>query len=221
MSNLKETPENLKEIVILDSATTCDFFCNKDLLTNIRESDRTHHVRSNGGSLRTKVIGDHPLADNAPLHEDALTNLVCLSNLMKKHRVTLDSAVGPHFNVHYEDNQIIQFHQTEHGLFYYDPRKQEVVFLNSQLENSQKHTNRDILRAKKARDLLAMCGYPSIQDCKNAIKNNVIDNCPVTVKDIDIAEDMFGPDVHSLKGKTLKKKPLPVAEDYVRATQRH
>ena len=110
MGNLKETLENLKEIVLLDSATTCDFFCNKHLLAIIRESDRTHHVRSNKGSLQTKVVGDHPLADNALMHEDALTNLACLANLIKKHRATLDSAVESYFNARCKDSQTIKFH---------------------------------------------------------------------------------------------------------------
>ena len=48
-----------------------------------------------------------------------------------------------------------------------------------------------------------MLAYPSIRDYKNAIKYNYIKDCPVTIDDINIAEDIFGLDIHALKGKTI------------------
>ena len=53
-------------------------------------------------------------------------------------------------------------------------------------------------------------GYPSIEDFKNAIKYRYIDDCPITITDIEIAEDIFGKDIHALKGKTVRKAPVRV-----------
>ena len=33
-----------------------------------------------------------------------------------------------------------------------------------------------------------LIGYTSVQDYKKAIQNNLINNCPVTVEDIEMAE---------------------------------
>jgi hypothetical protein len=37
------------------------------------------------------------------------------------------------------------------------------------------------------------------------LEADIIKNCPVTVKDVNIAEKIFGPDIGALKGKTNKK----------------
>ena len=44
---------------------------------------------------------------------------------------------------------------------------------------------------------------------------NAIQNCPVTVKDVKIAERIFGQDMLSLKGKSTRRKPKPVRKDLV------
>ena len=44
---------------------------------------------------------------------------------------------------------------------------------------------------------------------------NGIQNCPVRPVDVDIAENIFGPDIATLKGKSVRKKPNPVLEDWI------
>ena len=55
----------------------------------------------------------------------------------------------------------------------------------------------------------------SKNDYKQLVANNMIRNCPITVKDIDIAEKVYGKSVGALKGKTVRFKPIPVVKDYV------
>ena len=52
-------------------------------------------------------------------------------------------------------------------------------------------------------------------DCKLAVESNAFKNCPVIVKDIEIAEDICGPELATLKGKTTRKKPLVTKHDCV------
>ena len=62
---------------------------------------------------------------------------------------------------------------------------------------------------------LAALGTPSIADLKSAIAMNAIAGLPVTTKDVDLAEKIFGPDLGTLKGKTTRKKPLPLVRDQI------
>eukprot|EP00957_Ditylum_brightwellii_P165192 12577044-Ditylum_brightwellii.AAC.1 len=47
------------------------------------------------------------------------------------------------------------------------------------------------------------------------IQQGSIQNCPVTLEAVKHADIIFGKDVGSLKGKTVRKVPEPVVSDYV------
>jgi len=44
---------------------------------------------------------------------------------------------------------------------------------------------------------------------------NSIKNCPVTTDDIDLTEKIYGPDVASLKCKSVSRYPAPVVNDVI------
>ena len=82
-------------------------------------------------------------------------------------------------------------------------------------ENRFPYSSRQYERAKLAREVYHSIGNPSIKDFKNIIRMNGLRNCPVTQEDIELAEKIFGPDVSTLKGKSTRKKPNPVVDDYI------
>jgi hypothetical protein len=47
------------------------------------------------------------------------------------------------------------------------------------------------------------------------ITTNAIAYNPVTTENINLAEQIFGQDIGSLKGKTTRWKPIPIAQDYI------
>ena len=42
-----------------------------------------------------------------------------------------------------------------------------------------------------------------------------VQNCPIRIEDINIAQNIFGPDMATLKGKSTRKNPKPVLEDWI------
>ena len=70
-------------------------------------------------------------------------------------------------------------------------------------------------RARVARAFYHSVGCPTLTNLKLIIRQNIIKNCPVTVEDVDVAELIFGPDLGTLKGKSTRRKPVPVRDDNI------
>ena len=60
-----------------------------------------------------------------------------------------------------------------------------------------------------------MMGNPSKKDYKTMVSNNLIPECPITSTDITNARAIYGPDLPSVRGKTVRMTPGPVVADYV------
>ena len=86
-----------------------------------------------------------------------------------------------------------------------DTVKESVEGLSQHRYESTKQTRRD----------LAMVGYPSYKDFNNMVRAGMIPNRPVTLEEIKNVHAIFGPDVPSLKGKTVRLKPKPVVSNCV------
>ena len=123
--------------------------------------------------------------------------------------MTYDNKKANSFFVHKTDG-IREFRATAKGLYALDltknKKKSEFQFLQTVEDNKEKHSKRVIEQASKAKELYGIVQYPSIPDFKNMVRFNMIKNCPITVADIEAMEDIFGPDVGALKGKTVWKK---------------
>jgi hypothetical protein len=87
---------------------------------------------------------------------------------------------------------------------------QAVALVNTVASNKSRYTNRAYSRAVLARHLQHIIGRPSTRTFLRIVDNNLLPNCPITRKDILAAEHIFGPDVGSLKGKTVRKASAPV-----------
>ena len=58
-------------------------------------------------------------------------------------------------------------------------------------------------------------GAPGIEKFKGILHTNWIKDCPVIESDINIATEIWGPDVAYLKGKSIKNKPKKFVDDII------
>jgi hypothetical protein len=150
---------------------------------------------------------------------ESIANILSLAQVRKVRRVTMDTDVQPAFHVHTADGSgYTVFSEHASGLYLHDsntgvsypttvakPTSPIVIgysYLQTVAANKATFTKRQIDDADKARALYRTMGRPGPARFLDAIKQNHIINCPITVDDALRAERIYGKDMAYLKGKS-------------------
>ena len=204
---------------------------NEEMIQDIEEAKDEPGVLSNGGGMDINHTAVLKGVGRMPFATEGIANLVGMDQLVKLgFKVVMNSEIENVIFV--EKNDIVRkFRPSENGLYFHDlwdssmryvkkPEKaKNNVFMQSQKENSAWYTKRQVQKAREARNLYQMMMFPSVADFKSAIKFNYIEDCPITVEDIEAAEKIFGKDIHALKGKTVRKAPYQVKVNTIEVPQ--
>ena len=89
------------------------------------------------------------------------------------------------------------------------PEVDEHAMIETVQSNMQRYTKREVAGADRARLLLRKMGFSSIRNAIDIAAGG--SDFDVTARDFEIAEDIYGRDVATLKGKS-RKMPTPVAD---------
>ena len=171
-------------------------------------------IRCNAGVRVTNLVRD--LLGYGPVWFDprGIANVLSLKLVKEKYHVEYDSENNDGFVVTKPTGERFKFVQTGSGPHYLDTTLQNpddfagtTLVVNTVKENKKNYTHNDYLRALRARELQVAMGRPSTATFVEALKNNGILNCPVTPANVEAAEQIFGPDIGSLKGKTTCQNP--------------
>ncbi|KAL7480380.1 hypothetical protein ACHAW6_006074, partial [Cyclotella cf. meneghiniana] len=73
--------------------------------------------------------------------------------------------------------------------------------------NFEGFSKREVLQAIKARRLQSMVGGPGLADYAGMVREKMIEDCPVDHVDLKNAHTIFGPDLASIRGRTVRRKP--------------
>jgi hypothetical protein len=203
--------------ILIDSQSTLDLICNRELLNDIWTVEEGMHIRCNAGSRWTNQQGWLPGYGVVWYDPHAIANILSLSNVALRYRVKYDSEDGNRFEVTLKSGRKKVFEKSEFGLYYLDAAAERArsgsaatVLVNTVEDNKTRYTKAECDRAALARDLQIKIGRPSTRDFIKYVTKNLLPNCPVTKRDIEAAEAIFGPDVGSLKGKTVRRPPVKV-----------
>ena len=115
---------HLRDLILLDSGSTCHTFMNSDLVKNLRKSNRPINMSTNVGSTKIDMEGDVPPLNKVHFDPSGIANVAALGKIMLQgHRVTMDSQIEHCINVYFEGNgkPPTKFMRTEDRLFAYRP----------------------------------------------------------------------------------------------------
>jgi hypothetical protein len=120
-------------------------------------------------------------------------------------------------HVNRKDGSTMTVREYQSGLYYYDashhttdPKTKDnsadYLFLTTVAGNKARFTRRELEGADKAQELYRKIEQPSEKMFNDILDNNRIRNCPVTSDDAKWALRIYGPDIATLKSKTVKQQ---------------
>jgi hypothetical protein len=196
-------------------------------------------INCNAGAVSTNRVGTYGKL-KVWYHPGGIANIFSMHELEKLYRITYNSWEG-HYVVH-APRGAVEFHKDKQGLPYSDleaSSKAAVMLLQGAQVLSMGGTNtrttlmqtvhgnykgykkREVLKAKEARRGQAMIRNPSKGDYKGLVSNNMISNCPITPANITNAHAISGPDLASVRGKTVHRTPAMAVADHVAVPRGH
>jgi hypothetical protein len=202
----------MRYIILLNNQSTVSLFCNSDMVEGIRKVDEELRLATNGGELCTNLKATVPGFQDVWYNSKAITNIFSFAEMEDKHKIAYDSSSEKAFIVHLPDKEV-RFKRNYSGLYYFkkptDKKGTNVCATNADIESIEENKlmfiNRQIQKAKVARQLYHSLGTPSVKDFKTIIITNSIKSLPVTLEDMKTTEAIYRPDIGALKGKTPRK----------------
>ena len=206
--------DSLLDKILLDSQSSIDLFANKNLVTDIQPADKELMLSTNAGQKMINKKAYVPDYGWVYFDEDAVANVFSMAKMRDKFRVSYDE--NEDALVVHHPKKSVQFKRGEDNLYTLKAKYNTKTCLVETVEDNKAfYTKRQVEKAKQARQLLHTLGFPTVNDMKVMIKMNSVSNCPVTIEDVELAEKIYGKDVASLKGKTVRRKPNPVVNNMI------
>jgi hypothetical protein len=207
--------------LLLDSCSSVDIVMNRELLSDIRKVNTPIRINCNSGYVvldQQGKLGNY--TEPVWFHPCGITNLISLHHVKRHFQLTMDTAQTDAIFLHSKDGKRIPFTPSEKGIYKYilpacqnitdlwnllssTSKPQETTLIDTVEDRSKYYTKREIQQAQLARRIQNKVGCPSSKEFQDVVIHH-LPGCTVTVRDIQIAEDLYGPNLASLKGKTVR-----------------
>ena len=202
--------------LLLDSCSTVNLISDKDLLTDIHPVPHSLQVRCNAGTVvidHQGYLGGYP--EPVWFNPNGIANLMSLHNVQRYYQVILNTTKDNAFYINSSKGHQTRWEPSGHGLYHYAMDSSNNIstlwgglsartHINTVAANANGFTRRQCQNAQRARHLQNIVMHPGDRDMKEIVIKHLHD-CPVTGADIDVARTLLGPNLGSLKGKTVRR----------------
>ena len=191
--------------ILLDSCSSANLISDRTLLHNVHQATCPLVVHCNAGSVTLTeqgYFGSYP--EPVWYNPSGLANIMSLNNISKYYQLTMDTMSDVAILLHRSDGSNMRFIPSGKGL-YHHALKDDIdawAMVNTVAERVDKYSKRAIQGARTARRFQNIVMRPGKRDMMEIAITHLRD-CPVKRSDITAAEDIFGPNLGALKGKTV------------------
>ena len=190
-----------KTWLMLDNQSTCSVISNKDMLKDIVDCEPAMMHSQGGKDMLTQkgMLGKVKCF----YFKQGIANILSLAKISVKHCV-FDSANGNFFIVHLGNGKKVWFEQSSEGLYYHDTATRpnhatfsqlveghKLMLVDTVAENMEGFSQRQLKGVKMARDAYKTLVFPSLKEFVSMVRNNLIQNFPITPDDIKNAHQFM------------------------------
>lgn len=180
-----------------------------NLLHDVAHQEAGFIGHGNAGSTFMKEVGSIGFLKKVWLNEDGNSNILPLSELIKMCCINFNSEKSDQFTVNRKKGSV-ELHNNEAGMPYIDLNKSDeraaLCFVETISERYKGYTHQEVKNACAATRAQAMIGHPPDREFRNMVSKHAIPNCLITVKSVDNARSIFGPNLAGVRGRTTRKK---------------
>ena len=191
--------------ILLDNQSTVNVFKNKSLLKNIRSINQGVQIAGVGGSIFTNTIGDHHVFGTVFYHPQSVANILSFADMKEIYKIRFDADKNE-FRVKISPTKNIKFRCIGKLYKYAEHLKGELACVQTVDDNMRQFSKREVGQAQLAREFYIRMGRPSEKDFRRIVSERIVEDCPVSVTDVDNAQIIFGKDLGAIKGRTIRGK---------------
>ena len=202
--------------VLLDNEASLNIFNNADLLTGMRKAEKSIKVSGIqlGAGVTVDREGDFGELGTVFYSASASANILSFASQVDAGATIRYDHTGDCFTLRPKDSErTYRFGRKQvkgsEGRFYscdWRDVDEDTALVTTVSENSKAFSKREVEQARRAREMLARMGFPTVEQAMSIV--NAGSNFEVTARDFQIADAIWGRDIASLKGKTVKQATI-------------
>ena len=196
--------------LLIDSCSTVDIISSPGLLHGIHTVSNPIQVWCNAGVTvldQMGCLGDYPLP--VWYNPDGSANIMSMYNISQQYHLSMNTRKANAILMHHHNGNVTVFTPSVNGLYKHTLTNNESITgfwscIQTVAERKDHYTEREIEDANEAHRFQNIIMRPSDRELMD-VSIDHINNCPITRRSIHIAKDIYGPNLGSLKGKTVRR----------------
>ena len=228
LDNIYKENLNNSNTLLLDSCASISLANNESILSNIRKTKHVYMVKGiTKHALEITLEGDLEGFGTVLYHPKALANIISLSAMTDtKVDISFDKVNGFEISNPSTRKKYL-FERISDGMYAFklgEHTSTEKTMIATISENEKLFTKREVESAREARVLQKKLGFAPTDSIVSLLQSGGIINLNTTTYDLKRADEIYGKDVASLKGRMTRSKdptfrlehiPLPLIKNLV------